>query len=129
MQLLECRGKIETNITAVARGQRSKEDVLQEAATWFKEAFLSAQSKAGESAGFTGSVCSIDEPSVAQQVSGHFRPGHGLDSFPPTLPLYSASLMSTTSRQLAMGAVESFTCRHFFHPCAVLMSIMFGALV
>ena len=42
------RGKIETNITAVARGQRSKEDVLQEAAAWFKDAFLAAQQKAGE---------------------------------------------------------------------------------
>ena len=43
-----CRGKIEGNINAVSRGQRTKDDVLQEAVTFFKADFLAAQRKQGK---------------------------------------------------------------------------------
>ena len=42
-----CRGKIEQNITAVARGARTKEAVLQEAVQAFHADFLAAQQKQG----------------------------------------------------------------------------------
>ena len=42
-----CRGKIEQNITAVARGMRTKEAVLQEAVQAFHADFLAAQQKQG----------------------------------------------------------------------------------
>ena len=42
---LQCRATIEANITAVARGQRSKESVLDEAVQFFKADFNSASQK------------------------------------------------------------------------------------
>ena len=42
-----CRSQIEANITGVARGQRTKEEVLQEAAHAFSGFFQAAAQQAG----------------------------------------------------------------------------------